>query len=174
MSSGSRSDRLQASQMCCDRTFEHNLIFKLFKLLWFSSKVAIVVVRSLGSFEILSRLLLMLAELLLLRNCWMTNKIWSASIVARYSHCQTVNDLWSAPSFVFLKFSHGAIGIHFLNSCFHMKSLVWVWSNWMTWLIDRRSHFTMETFLGTILMWFLVFHVWVPEHSRNGSGACPY
>ena len=48
----------------------------------FPSKVGIVVVRDLGSFETLLPLLLTLAELLFVANCWGANKIWSASIVA--------------------------------------------------------------------------------------------
>ena len=55
-----------------------------------------------------------------------------------------------------------------------MRSLVWVWNNWMTALIDGGSHFRMRIILGTILYWFLVLHVCVPACSRNGSGVWPY
>ena len=72
------------------------------------SKVDIVVVRDFGSFEILSKLLLMLAELLLLTNCWMARKIGLLQKSQRFSHSETVDDLWSAPSFVFLKMSQGS------------------------------------------------------------------
>ena len=44
----------------------------------------------------------------------------------------------------------------------------------MTGLIDGGSHFRMRIILGTILIWFLVFHVCVPECFRNGSGVRPY
>ena len=60
------------------------------------------------------------------------------------------------------------------NNSRTMRSLVWVWINWMRGLIDGGSHFRMKIILGTILIWFLVFHVCVPECSRNGSGVCPY
>ena len=40
--------------------------------------------------------------------------------------------------------------------------------------MDGGFHFRMRIILRTILIWFLVFHVCVPECSRNGSGACPY
>ena len=46
------------------------------------SKVGIGVVRYFGSFEVMMMLLVELAELLLVANCWWVNKIWSASIVA--------------------------------------------------------------------------------------------
>ena len=55
-----------------------------------------------------------------------------------------------------------------------VKSLVWVWINWVMVLIDWGFHFRMMIILGTIPHWFLLFHVWVPGSSRNGSGVCPY
>ena len=55
-----------------------------------------------------------------------------------------------------------------------VRSPVWVWVNWMTGLTDGGSHFRMRIILGTILIWFLVYHVAVPECSRNGSGVRPY
>ena len=60
---------------------------------------------------------------------------------------------------------HGAI---------HVRSLIWVWIIWKTGLIDGKSHFRMRIILGMILVWFLVFHVCVPDCSRNGSRVCPY
>ena len=48
----------------------------------FPSKVGIVVVRDLGSFEILLLVFLTLAETLFVANCWRANKTWSASNVA--------------------------------------------------------------------------------------------
>ena len=48
-------------------------------------------------------LLLNLAELLLLANCWKANKIWSASIVTRCLYCWFVAYLLSTFSFVSLK-----------------------------------------------------------------------
>ena len=44
----------------------------------------------------------------------------------------------------------------------------------MTGVRDGGSHFRMVIILGTILIWFLVFHLCVPECSRNGSGVRPY
>ena len=44
----------------------------------------------------------------------------------------------------------------------------------MTGLIDGGSHFRMRIILETILNWLLVFHVCVPECSRNGLGECSY
>ena len=55
-----------------------------------------------------------------------------------------------------------------------VRSLVRVWFTWMTGQIDGGSHFRMRIILGTILIWFLVLHVCVPECSRNGSGMRPY
>ena len=104
------------------------------------------------------------------------------------SHCEILADLWSTPSFVLLKKSQGrAIGnlvskcchrvrmiaILFLNSRHQVRSLVWVWINWKMGLTDGGSHFRMRIILGTILNWFLVFHVCVPVCSRNGSGIRP-
>ena len=37
----------------------------------------------------------------------------------------------------------------------------------------RGSHFRMKIILGPILIWFLIFHVYVPECSRNDSRVCP-
>ena len=65
----------------------------IFKFVWnrssnssnfsdFPSRVGNVVERDLRNFEILIMLLLKLAELLLVANCWRANKISSASIVA--------------------------------------------------------------------------------------------
>ena len=54
-----------------------------------------------------------------------------------------------------------------------MRSLVGVWIIWMTGLRDGNSHFRMRVILGRSLIWFLVFHVCVPECSRNGLGVCP-
>ena len=68
----------------------------------------------------------------------------------------------------------GAMGDFFLKSCRHVKSFFWVRINWTTRLIDRGSHFRMRIILGTIPISFLVFHVCVPECSRNGSWVCPY
>ena len=53
-----------------------------------SSKVGIVVVRDLGSIEILLTLFFKLAELLLLANCLKVNKNWPASIVAVVNYLQ--------------------------------------------------------------------------------------
>ena len=39
----------------------------------------------------------------------------------------------------------------------------------MTGLTNGGSHFRMRIILGTILIWFAVFHVCVPENSRNSS-----
>ena len=56
-----------------------------------------------------------------------------------------------------------------------MRSLVWVWVNWRKGLIDGGSNFRIAIILGTILIWFLVFHVCVPERvlicrlNRNSS-----
>ena len=58
----------------------------------------------------------------------------------------------------------------FLNYCHHVTSLVYVSISWRTRPTDGGSHFRMRIILGTILIWFLVFHVCVPECSRNGSG----
>ena len=44
----------------------------------------------------------------------------------------------------------------------------------MTGVRDGGSHFRMMIILGTILIWFLVFHLCVPECCRNGSGVRPY
>ena len=55
-----------------------------------------------------------------------------------------------------------------------VRSLVCVWVNWMTGLTDGGFHFRMRIILGTILIWFLVFHVCLPECSRNDSGVRPY
>ena len=54
------------------------------------------------------------------------------------------------------------------------RSLVCVWVNWMTGLTDGGSHFRMRITLGVVLIRSLVFHAWVPECSRNGSGVRPY
>ena len=99
-----------------------------------------------------------------------------------------VADLWSAPPFVFWRSPNGAVGNVFLNVCHHVRtianlfwtsyhhvrSLVCVWVNWMTGFKDGESHFRMRMIVGTILIWFLVLHVSVPECSRNGSGVRPY
>ena len=53
-------------------------------------------------------------------------------------------------------------------------SLACVWVNWMTWLANWGSHFRMRITLGFVLIRSLVFHVCVPECSRNGSGMRPY
>ena len=59
----------------------------------FISKVGIVILRDLGNFEVLLILLLKLAELLFVANCWSANKIWSASFVAGFFHCEIGADL---------------------------------------------------------------------------------
>ena len=69
----------------------------------FPSKVGIVVVRDLGSFEILLLLFLTLAELLFVANCWRAIKSGLLQLSEGCSHCEIVADLWSAPSFVFLR-----------------------------------------------------------------------
>ena len=133
--------------------------------------------RDLGYFDILLLLLLELAKLLLLANCRRANKIWSASIVAGAqgcSHCEIVVDLWSAPSFVCLNKSKGAIGNLFLNSYQHVRGLIWVWIRQIAGTTGRELHFRMGIILGTISVCVLVFYVLVPECSRNGSGKCPY
>ena len=65
-----------------------------------------------------------------------------------------------------------------IHSCLIWKlgvmSLVWVWIIWMIGLIDGGPHFRIRIILGTILIWFVEFHVCVPECSRNGSGVRPY
>ena len=55
-----------------------------------------------------------------------------------------------------------------------VRNLVCVWVSWMTGLTDGGSHFRMTIILGTIVIWFLVFYVCVPECSGNGSGVRPY
>ena len=40
--------------------------------------------------------------------------------------------------------------------------------------VDGGPYFTTKINLGTILVWFLVFHFCVPECSWNGSGLCLY
>ena len=47
-------------------------------------------------------------------------------------------------------------------------------SVWVIWMIDGRSHFRMRIIMGTIVIWFLVFHVCVPECSWNVSGVRSY
>ena len=54
------------------------------------------------------------------------------------------------------------------------RSLVYAWVNWMTGLTNGGSHFRMKITLEVVLIRSLVFHVCVPECSRNGSGVRPY
>ena len=66
------------------------------------------------------------------------------------------------------------LGSLFYNSCHRVMSLACVWVNWMTGLTDGGSHFRMRITLGVVLIRSLVFHVCVPECSRNGFGMRPY
>ena len=104
----------------------------IFKLVWnrssnnwnfsdFPSKVGIVVVRDSGSFEILVILLLKLAELLFVANCWRAEKIWPTSIFTG------TFSLWNCGWLgerAFFCFSWGksrvAVGNFFLNCCYHV------------------------------------------------------
>ena len=46
-----------------------------------------------------------------------------------------------------------------------VRSLAWVWINWMTKLTGG-SYFKMRIVLGAIIIWFLVFDICVPECVR--------
>ena len=90
----------------------------------FPSKVGIVVVRDLGSFETLLLLLLTLAELLFVANCWRANKIWSASIVAGVFSLRNCGWLVERAFFFFSwGNSRGAVGNLFLNCCHHVIAI---------------------------------------------------
>ena len=66
------------------------------------------------------------------------------------------------------------LGSLLYNSCHRVMSLACVWVNWLTGLTDGGSHFRMRITLGVVLIRSLVFHVCVPECSRNGFGMRPY
>ena len=66
------------------------------------------------------------------------------------------------------------LGSQFYNSRHRVMSLTCVWVNGMTGLANGGSHFRMRITLGFVLIRSLVFHVCVPECSRNGSGMRPY
>ena len=55
-----------------------------------------------------------------------------------------------------------------------MRSLIWVWIDWVKEKIDGGSYFRARMILGTILVWFLAFHICVPRCPRNGSELCLY
>ena len=69
----------------------------------FPSKIGIVVMRDLGNFNILLRLVLNMAEILLLSNSWGANKIWSASIVAGVVSLRNYDWLVERACFDFVK-----------------------------------------------------------------------
>ena len=84
-------------------------------------------------------LLLKVAELLLLANCWRVNEIWSASIVAGYFHCWILADFSNAPSSVCLKRSQGSSR----ESCHHVRALIWVWVDSVVRPTGKKLHFGM-------------------------------
>ena len=121
----------------------------------FPSKVGIVVVRALGNFEI-RLMLLKLAELLLLANCWRANTIWSASIVEKVFSLVIFGWHVERASFFFLQTSQWS------NKGFFLEIL--------SQLIDWGSHFRMGIILGTSPIWLPTFNICFPGCPRNGSG----
>ena len=140
----------------------------------FPSKVGIVVVRTFSSLQSLLMLLWKLEELLLLTNCCRANSSDLLQLSQGFSSCEISTHFWSGPFFVFRRYSRGAIGSPFFNSSHHLRSLLWVWVFGMTGLRDVGSHSRMRVILGTILIWFSVFHFFVREFFQIGSGVSPY
>ena len=64
--------------------------------------MGVAVVRDLGNFENMLLLLLKLAELLFVANCWRANILWSASIVAGVFSLQNCGWLVEPAFFRFL------------------------------------------------------------------------
>ena len=111
-----------------------------------------------------------MVEMLLLANNWRTNKIWSASIAVGVSSLRNCG--WLVERALFLRNPKGATGYLFLNSCNHIKSLIWVWVERLSGPIDGWCPFSMKIILGTFSIWFLVCHVCVPWCSWIGSRLC--
>ena len=60
----------------------------------------------------------------------------------------------------------------FLNTCHHVVANFWV--RVLCSLAVENACFRKRITLGVVLIRSLVFHVFVPECSRNGSGVRPY
>ena len=62
----------------------------------------------------------------------------------------------------------------FTVSAISVGSLVWIRFDWLRGPIHEGPYFRTRIILGTIIVWFLVFHVCAPGCSRNGSRLCQY
>ena len=123
------------------------------------------------NFEILLILLLKLAELPLVANCWTPTKSGLLLLSQGCSHCEIVADLWSAPSFAFLTKSQGS-NREFLHELLSPCDLSPPALNHLSYYCDRQR--TPGRDLGRLVndtQWvpgFLSCCSWMfPEQLRN-------
>ena len=130
----------------------------------FSSLVGIAVVKDLGRFEIRLMLLLELAELLLLANCWKAKKIWSASIVAGVFSLRNCGWLVDCPFFV--EGSHRSNGRFLPELLSHCESPRLGLNQLVDWTDRLRIQLQDEDFSGND-------HKLVADFQRLQSGMFP-
>ena len=139
------------------------LVFNFLRLVWrrtsnnssfsgFPSKMGIVVLSEFRSSEI-RRMVLKLAKLLLLANCWRAKKYWSASTVASRFPLRI---FWLSYRTRFLLVAWGrfrrSVRNFFVNSCHHVGSLLG--AEILKGLNQKDTYFRMRIVLGTILCFF--------------------
>ena len=103
---------------------------------------------------------------ILLNSCYHVRTIPNLFLNSRY-HVMAAETL-------FLNSCHHvvAIAIFFCSSCHHVTANFW--AKTLNSLAPEDACFRMRTTLGVVLIRSLVFHICVPECSRNGSGLRPY
>ena len=116
--------------------------------------------RDFCSFQILLMLLLKLAEMLLVVNCWMSNKLWSASIVARALSLPNCGWLVERTFFCFSDEVSGQTSRKsFLEIQSIVRGLLPVWVTWRSGLTRRELLFRVRIIQKTNPYGLLVFWI---------------
>ena len=117
-------------------------IFNQFVFLWFPVKGGDCRCEGFGQFRVSADVVVELAELLFVANCWRANSMWSASIVTGVFSLQNCGWLLERAFFCFFwRSSRGAVGNLFLHSCHHVISLFLLWIIWITRVRGREHRF---------------------------------
>ena len=110
-----------------------------------------------------------LAELLLLANCWTDNKIGSASNVAGVFSLRNCQWFLERALFVSRKSPKAVIGNLLLKSCHRVTSLSWVWVMWIVEPTKRELNIRVGIALGRIPSWLLVIYIVFQGYSQHSS-----